>query len=247
MPFTLSHPAAIVPLYLLLRRYLILSALVVGSMVPDFHYYLPFHLTRSMTHNYFSIIWFSLPMGLITLLIFDWFIRYPLIEIMPSRLRTSLLVYQKAGNIFRKGIFGRVILSLLLGAFSHIFWDNLCWYHGRRLMPYDWVQIINSIFGAIILAWFCWRWYRRQYAQPNSKQPLFSQKMRIFFSLSLAILPIIFGSIIAIFQRFPNWMDFLEGAAIAGLGVWGFLLLLLGAMGYYRRREQTPETEEIVV
>lgn len=247
MPFTLSHPAAIVPLYLLLRRYLVLSALVVGSMVPDFHYYLPFHFTRSMTHNYFSIIWFSLPMGVASLLIFDWFIRYPLVEIMPTRIRTPLLAYQKAGSIFRKGVLWRITLSLLIGAFSHLFWDNLCWRFGRRLMPYDWVQILNSLLGAAILAWFCWRWYRRQYVQPNLEKSLFSRQTRILFSLSLLILPPVGGIIIAIFQRFWNWMDFLEGAAIAGLGVLGSLFLLLGAIGSYQRQRKTEEAEEVVV
>ena len=35
MPFTFAHPAAVVPLLRPLGRYGVLSALVIGSIVPD--------------------------------------------------------------------------------------------------------------------------------------------------------------------------------------------------------------------
>ena len=38
MPFTLSHPAAVIPL----RRWGIFSALIIGSIMPDSVYFLPF-------------------------------------------------------------------------------------------------------------------------------------------------------------------------------------------------------------
>ena len=40
MPFTFSHPAAVLPLRLLPRHWFSLTGLVIGSMVPDFEYFL---------------------------------------------------------------------------------------------------------------------------------------------------------------------------------------------------------------
>jgi len=41
MPFTLCHPALVMPLHRCARRWTSLSALVIGSMAPDFVYFLP--------------------------------------------------------------------------------------------------------------------------------------------------------------------------------------------------------------
>src|SRR5581483_12465816 len=46
VPFTLAHPAAVLPLR---RRGLVFSALVVGSMAPDFEYF--FGLKRPISHT----------------------------------------------------------------------------------------------------------------------------------------------------------------------------------------------------
>jgi hypothetical protein len=63
MPYTLSHVAAVLPLALLLARLRILSAMVIGSMVPDFGYILPIHPLRAVTHSAVSLVTFSLPLG----------------------------------------------------------------------------------------------------------------------------------------------------------------------------------------
>ncbi|MSQ59664.1 MAG: DUF4184 family protein [Betaproteobacteria bacterium] len=46
MPFTIAHPAAALPLLRPLRGFGVLSALVIGSMTPDFPYFLTGDLTR---------------------------------------------------------------------------------------------------------------------------------------------------------------------------------------------------------
>ena len=41
MPFTLAHPAAVIPLCGILRRASVPSALIIGSMAPDLVYFVP--------------------------------------------------------------------------------------------------------------------------------------------------------------------------------------------------------------
>ncbi len=64
MPFTLAHPAAAAPL----RRFgLVLSALVVGSMAPDFPYFLPGLPQDKFGHTLAGVFWFCVPAGLAVL------------------------------------------------------------------------------------------------------------------------------------------------------------------------------------
>ena len=41
MPFTISHTVAVIPLYKYLGKFGALSALIIGSMIPDFEYIIP--------------------------------------------------------------------------------------------------------------------------------------------------------------------------------------------------------------
>ena len=52
-----------IPLRRPLGRWAVLSALVIGSMAPDFAYFLGVQSFRASTHTLASIAWFSLPVG----------------------------------------------------------------------------------------------------------------------------------------------------------------------------------------
>ena len=57
MPFTVSHAAAVLPL----RRYLPglpLSAMVIGSMLPDFGFLIP-HMDRNLSHGFGGLFLFA--------------------------------------------------------------------------------------------------------------------------------------------------------------------------------------------
>ena len=51
MPFTISHAAAVLPFARPLARWRLLSAAVIGSMVPDFGWFLPWRPARFETHS----------------------------------------------------------------------------------------------------------------------------------------------------------------------------------------------------
>lgn len=73
MPFTLAHPAAILPL----RRFvpaLPLGALVAGSMAHDLEYLVRLAQRRDQGHSAVGFLAFDLPMALVVLLAFDRFL-----------------------------------------------------------------------------------------------------------------------------------------------------------------------------
>ena len=75
MPLTISHPAASVSFA---RLNLPLSALVIGSMMPDFPYFIPALFSQSgFSHSIIGVFIFCLPVGLVSLGLFHFLIKYP--------------------------------------------------------------------------------------------------------------------------------------------------------------------------
>src|SRR5262245_66554750 len=87
MPFTLAHPAAVIPL----KRYLPLSALVVGSLSPDLEYLVRLRAVSHLSHTLTGLFSFCLPVGLVLLWLFHRFVKQPLTLLMPTTMRQRLL------------------------------------------------------------------------------------------------------------------------------------------------------------
>ena len=51
MPFTISHAAVVLPFARLLMRWRLLSACIIGAMVPDFGLFFPWRIHRFETHS----------------------------------------------------------------------------------------------------------------------------------------------------------------------------------------------------
>lgn len=119
MPFTLSHPAAAVVVAPLLGRLAVPSALGIGSMVPDFPYFMAVPIPRPVTHTLDSILWFAVPVGWVAYVVFERAIRAPLIELLPAPLRRRI-----APRVALRSWLA-VTLSLAVGAFTHVLWDAI--------------------------------------------------------------------------------------------------------------------------
>ena len=85
MPFTLAHPAAILPLRGL--RYLRTAPLILGAMIPDLPYYLPgAHRMKPDTHSVVGSFTIDLVLGYAALLMV-FVLRAPLTALLPPRAR----------------------------------------------------------------------------------------------------------------------------------------------------------------
>jgi hypothetical protein len=185
MPFTLSHPAAVVPLARPLGRLAVPSALVIGSMAPDLGYFLPLDITRRESHSLAGLAWFCLPAGLAAYLVFQWVLRAPLTGLLPAALADRL---PPPGPRSRLRWLA-VVVSLLAGASTHLAWDafthggtaatrlmpwlasELVTIRGHRLLVYKGLQYASTVGGAVALAWWLARWMgrtpRRAQARPG--------------------------------------------------------------------------------
>ena len=172
MPFTLAHPAAVVPLAHRLGRRAVFSALVIGSMAPDFAYLVP-RVVRGQSHSLWGLVWFCFPVGLGVYLVYHLALKRPLAACLPRALREAVAPILARSPRLPAAPWWRVVTSLLLGSLTHIGWDlfthpgpivrvapvlavNLLtvgWYH---LYVYKVLQHGSTLLGLALLA----RWTR---------------------------------------------------------------------------------------
>jgi hypothetical protein len=137
MPFTMSHAAAVLPFYRPLARWRVLSAVVIGSMVPDFHIFAPWPMERFETHSAAALFTFSLPVGLLCYWVFQYLIKVPMIEVLPDAAFVRWRPFEAPAPIesLRQWIVAGV--GVLAGAVTHLVWDAFTHEGARgvRMLP----------------------------------------------------------------------------------------------------------------
>ena len=122
MPFTLSHPAAVLPLQRFCPVRLNFAALVIGSLMPDIGYYIPGFTARLPTHSLSGVIILRLPAGLLLLALFQ-LLKQPLCHMLPQPHRGALApLAARPGQRPDGASLGIAAASVLLGAWAHIAW-----------------------------------------------------------------------------------------------------------------------------
>ncbi|WP_284747198.1 DUF4184 family protein [Amycolatopsis sp. RTGN1] len=169
MPFTLSHPAAVLPLA---RGPLVPAALVAGSVAPDIFWFVPrlpgIGLTK--THELMSVLWLDPILALAILALFQLLLKRPLLALAPKPLAERL----PRDFSWRRP--GWIALSLVIGAATHVGWDAFTHENdGFAFLRIPLVtgvdvgrliQLVSTIAGAGILAWWLLRWYRTAPTEP---------------------------------------------------------------------------------
>lgn len=131
MPFTFAHPAAVlwgarwhasVPF----------SAFVIGSMSPDFEYFLRLRLLSFYSHSMMGIVTFCLPVGLVVYVLHRWVIAPALYQNLPRAVRERLVDAPSIDNHLRHLLF--VSTAIMLGAATHILWDGFTHGNGYFVM-----------------------------------------------------------------------------------------------------------------
>ena len=124
MPFTFSHPAIVLPLSRICKNWISLTALVIGSITPDFEYFIRMRVLSIFSHTWVGMFWFDLPFGLLLLIIYNRLIKNKLIDHLPIYLNSRLSEYKNKRPLFLGSNFVVILICLLVGASSHIFWDS---------------------------------------------------------------------------------------------------------------------------
>ncbi|MCK9899550.1 hypothetical protein CC117_16250 [Parafrankia colletiae] len=157
MPFTLSHPAAVLPLR---RLGLPMSAMVTGSMVPDIPVFSADPSLYRFTHSALGIVTAAPAFTLVVLAVWSFLARDALVDLAPDPVRRRLAA--------RARLTGRQWLlapaGAALGALTHVGWDafthwnrwgvrQVSWLSAQHgpLPGYRWLQYGSSVLGLVIL------------------------------------------------------------------------------------------------
>lgn len=184
MPFTGSHPAAVLPL---MRTPLVPSALVIGSMSPDLWFYLALpdpvrDRLGELGHAPVGIVTLDLAAGLLAFVVWQLLLAPLAVAVAPSALRDRLgpdLPVPLARHLAGPRPVLLLLASTVIGALTHVVLDEFTHVNGaatRRipwlaarhsLFPgqtfpgYYWGQLLGSVVGLGLIGWAGWRWWRR--------------------------------------------------------------------------------------
>jgi hypothetical protein len=175
VPFTLSHPAAVLPF---LRTGLPASALVAGSTVPDLPYYLPVDL-GVRTHTAPALVTVDLAGGLLLWALWHGVLAAPVVAGAPAALRARLGAVRTGLPVAGLRGAAGVVGGVLLGAGTHVLWDEFThpgrW--GTRHLAFladdaggrpgwSWAQETSSLVGGVVVLGWLVLWWRRAPVRP---------------------------------------------------------------------------------
>ena len=203
MPFTISHAAAALPLRRLGKIRLPLAALMIGSMSPDYAYFLPGDFDRVETHSIPGLFLFCWPVSLALWLLFVRVLEKPTITLLPESWRTR---FPSSSQEMTLRVLALASAGVLSGAVTHLVWDAFThrgtlvtnaipalhavafYVEGWRIRWFLVLQLLSSVFGIVALAIWAWRQPPGRYPQPAPSAPV-SNAMRL-----RAVATIVMGS-----------------------------------------------------
>lgn len=228
MPFTLAHPAIILPLSQSKR--FSLTALIAGSMVPDFEFFFQMKEVENIGHHWYGIVLFDVPVALVFCFLFHELLRNITIANLPAYFRSR---FNQHMNFNWTGFAAenkwKVVFSIFTGVLTHILWDGFTHHNGMfvELLPmlrfkiqilsyqltvYFLLQILFSIAGMAFMLLAIHR------LPVQIKTDAVHESNKLFWPLFLFILLMI---LIIRLAAWPEYNSF-----------WGVIMALMGGITY---------------
>jgi hypothetical protein len=204
MPFTLSHPAAVLPL---MRRPFSRAALVAGAVAPDMPYFVvttglpvsaqswyePF-ANATTSHTALGAVTVTLAYALTLWGLFRTGHR-PLASLLPVPVPPS--PPRTAGTLIRRAVW--IVLSALIGIATHLVWDAFTHYDGFFVTHAPWLtatlvgsltwaralQDASTIGGLAATAVYVWRRRARLLADEVRTGPGSATRRRVLLAMAL--------------------------------------------------------------
>jgi hypothetical protein len=230
MPFTFAHPALVIP-FKKWGKPLSLTGLIMGSMSPDFEFFLRMKVGENISHHGYGIFIFDIPVSLFLCYLFHNQVRDLLLENLPTFFRSRLQAFHAfPWNSYAKENFLWVLLSINIGILSHFLSDSFTHvdgffvqvlpllnqdilYFGIQLPVYLLLQILSSLGGLIYIYYYIQN-------LPNKPQETNALSSRILYwslwiGLSLSVLSLRW----VLWTGYKPFWDIIM--SIMGSGMWG--------------------------
>lgn len=212
MPFTPAHSALVLPFLKIRPERVSATALVIGSMAPDFEYFFKMSVSGQHSHTLMGILYFNIPVTILLSFLFHGVVKRNLISNLPVFFQYRFHpVLELNFNGHFKRYYWAVIISAALGSFSHIFWDAFTHNDGffaqrisfykQVVIPFDGVryplfyglQHISTYVGlAIVMAYI---FFMKPYKNiPISRPAIWYWLLVVFISSVVIILRFYFAT-----------------------------------------------------
>jgi hypothetical protein len=213
MPFTLSHAAAALPF----RRFKpVWPALVMGTFAPDLQYFIWISDEDRSGHHFPQAVFYTLPLALLVLWVFEWCVKGPAIGLLPSGLQCRL--HDKVEPLSFKGWgqFASILLWIAVGIATHVTWDQFTHHHTwmnshwgvlQYMVPLPFhdpvalpkvLQHVSTIIGFVVVVAWCVLWYRRTTPVPETSLPQLASLRKLVVVATMAVIAVVVGYPLAI-------------------------------------------------
>jgi hypothetical protein len=221
MPFTLSHAAVVLPFSRPLARWRLLSAALIGSMIPDSRYFLPWRTQHFETHSASSLATYSLPAGLLVYWLFQYLVKVPMIEMLPDGAYARWLPFEAPASIRKLRQWLLAAGGIFVGAFTHLVWDTFTHEGSRgvRMLPVldepifgvgrhhllfsRVLQDLSSLLGVMVVIIMIAYGLRRGSTPPILKRRLSTSERRVWTWSLLLVTLLLFAGFVII----GRWLD----------------------------------------
>lgn len=259
VPFTLAHPAAVLPL---VRGPLVPAALVAGSLSPDVPYFVPApryagawyepFVNATTTHAWPGALTVAVPTAAVLLALW-WVVRAPLADLLVPPADVA------AGSRRRDPRPGRAatqagwaVASLVVGVLTHVVWDSFTHGDGVVVQHVAWLreplvgdvtagrvlQHVSTVVGLVVLVVWAVRRTARWYAAGGRPAP-----RGVVVVGALALIGAGAGIVAAVGAHDPGaGVEHALAAAAKGGGAAVAVAVLLGAVAWHVRRTATRAT-----
>lgn len=155
---------------------------MIGSMSPDFAYFLPGEPARMQTHSIPGVFLFCWPVSVALWLLFVRVLEQPTRALLPESWRSRFAPSEREIS-FKSLAWGS--LAVIVGALTHIVWDSFTHrgtgvvgaipalrevafhYAGWRIRWFVVLQYVSSVIGILALMFWAWRLPPGRYPQPS--------------------------------------------------------------------------------
>lgn len=234
MPFTISHPAFALPVKYISPRYVCTTGLILGSMSPDFEYFLRLEPYQTIGHTLAGLFIYAIPLCILLAFLYHRVLKWAVAIHLPSVYQIDQRVYHQLSHwnlrTFRDWLV--FIYSVIAGFVSHVLIDAFTHRSGFFVMKwpflrlelqglplYKILQYGLSVTGLVVIWMLLWsRWRQTNIPSAvNLRVPAIDAKRKWAFWLLAEIITLLTILIKFAFTTSSNLLGMMIVAPISGL------------------------------
>lgn len=231
MPFTFAHPAYAAPIKFLSPMHWSITGLVLGSMSPDYEYFLMLEPYQNIGHTLTGLFVQAIPLSILFAFLFHCIVKETAAAHLPSLYRLN----HRACHLSRKwglrgwGDWVRFLVSVVVGFMTHIGIDALTHAHGYFVLHisllrmetigslplYKLLQYSLSLFGVVALA--ATILFRLITSDPaGTEAPVVSSKQKLYFWITASVIALAVTVVKLIWTDSSNVVGIIVVSPISG-------------------------------